>query len=149
MKKLKRDLTKPEKVEVKKTAEVNKKAVKHQDEYPDGPDFEWADYWFEGEPDPELVKGGDLTRMPKTGEVIKPKVKPVNVELRKIVVDKGDNLTKISKKFGVSVDKLIELNGIKNPNKLKIGEVIKLKEDNPNRRSFNLGEDSLIKSVIK
>lgn len=35
MKKLKRDLTKPEKVEVKK------KVVKHQDEYPDGPEFEW------------------------------------------------------------------------------------------------------------
>lgn len=88
MKKLKRDLTKPEKIEVKKTA------VKHQDEYPEGPEFEWADYWFEGAPETEVVK--------------------------------GDNLTKISKMYNVPVDSLAKWNGIKNPNKLKIGEVIKL-----------------------
>ena len=93
MKKLKRDLTKPEKIEVKKTA-VKKTAVKHQDEYPEGPEFEWADYWFEGAPETEVVK--------------------------------GDNLTKISKMYNVPVDSLIKWNGIKNPNKLKIGEVIKL-----------------------
>ena len=88
MKKLKRDLTKPEKVEVKKTV------VKHQDEYPDGPEFEWADEWFEGEAEHEVAK--------------------------------GDNLTKISKKYNVPVDSLVKWNGIKNPDKLKIGEVIKL-----------------------
>ena len=88
MKKLKRDLTKPEKVEVKKTV------IKHQDEYPEGPEFEWADYWFEGAPETEVVK--------------------------------GDNLTKISKMYNVPVDSLIKWNGIKNPDKLKIGEVIKL-----------------------
>ena len=57
MKKLKRDLTKPEKVEVKKTA------VKHQDEYPEGPEFEWADYWFEGAPETEVIKGDNLTKI--------------------------------------------------------------------------------------
>ena len=88
MKKLKRDLTKPEKVEEKKTV------VKHQDEYPDGPEFEWADYWFEGVPETEVIK--------------------------------GDNLTKISKMYNVPVDSLVKWNGIKNPDKLKIGEVIKL-----------------------
>ena len=93
MKKLKRDLTKPEKVEVKKPA-VKKTAIKHQDEYPEGPEFEWADYWFEGVPETEVIK--------------------------------GDNLTKISKMYNVPVDSLIKWNGIKNPDKLKIGEVIKL-----------------------
>ena len=88
MKKLKRDLTKPEKVGVKKTV------VKHQDEYPDGPEFEWADEWFEGAPETEVAK--------------------------------GDNLTPISKKYNVPVDSLVKWNGIKNPDKLKIGEVIKL-----------------------
>ena len=88
MKKLKRDLTKPEKVEVKKTV------VAKKEEYPDGGDFEWADYWFEGEAEHEVVK--------------------------------GDNLTKISKKYSVPVDSLAKWNGIKNPDKLKIGEVIKL-----------------------
>ena len=88
MKKLKRDLTKPEKVEVKKTA------VKRQDEYPDGGDFEWADYWFEGAPETEVVK--------------------------------GDNLTKISKMYNVPTDSLAKWNGIKNLDKIKIGDVIKL-----------------------
>ena len=88
MKKLKRDLTKPEKIEVKKTV------VKPQEEYPDGGDFEWADYWFEGAPETEVIK--------------------------------GDNLTKISKKYNVPVDSLAKWNGIKNPDKLKIGDVIKL-----------------------
>ena len=88
MKKLKRDLTKPEKVEVKKTV------VAKKEEYPDGGDFEWSDTWFEGEPEHEVVK--------------------------------GDNLTKISKMYNVPVDSLAKWNGIKNPDKLKIGEVIKL-----------------------
>ena len=94
MKKLKRDLTKPEKIEVKKTA-VKKTTIKHQDEYPEGPEFEWADEWFEGAPETEVIK--------------------------------GDNLTKISKMYNnVPVDSLIKWNGIKNPDKLKIGDVIKL-----------------------
>ena len=88
MKKLKRGLIKPEKVEVKK------KVVKRQDEYPDGGDFEWANYWFEGAPETEVVK--------------------------------GDNLTKISKMYNVPVDSLAKWNGIKNTDKLKIGDVIKL-----------------------
>ena len=89
MKKLKRDLTKPEKVVAKKTTVVTPK-----EEYPDGVDFEWADQWFEGEAEHEVVK--------------------------------GDNLTKISKKYNVPSDSIIKWNGIKNPDKLKIGEVLKL-----------------------
>ena len=88
MKKLKRDLIKPEKVEVKKTV------VAKKEEYPNGGDFAWADTWFEGEAEHEVAK--------------------------------GDNLTKISKKYSVPVDSLVKWNGIKNPDKLKIGEAIKL-----------------------
>ena len=39
-------------------------------------------------------------------------------------VAKGDNLTKISKKYGVSVKDLKEMNGLANPDKLKIGQVL-------------------------
>ena len=59
MKKLKRDLTKPEKVEVKKTV------VAKKEEYPDGGDFEWADYWFEGPAEHKVVKGDNLTKISK------------------------------------------------------------------------------------
>lgn len=42
----------------------------------------------------------------------------------KYIVQKGDNLSKISKKLGISSDELIKANGIKNPNKLSIGQNI-------------------------
>lgn len=142
MKKLKRDLIKPEKVVVKKTTvvvpkeeypeeakdskeyevvqrnELTKIPEKYEftwnnrgrwnpyrskmskllnipmPEFPEGDDFEWADEWFEGSAEHEVVK--------------------------------GDDLTKISKKYNVPLDSIIKWNGIKNPDKIKIGEVIKL-----------------------
>lgn len=42
-------------------------------------------------------------------------------------VAKGDSLSKIAAKHGTTVAKLIKLNGIKNPNLIDIGQVIKLK----------------------
>lgn len=42
-------------------------------------------------------------------------------------VQKGDNLTKISKKFGTTVNNLVKLNGIKNPNLIYIGQKIRIK----------------------
>lgn len=41
-------------------------------------------------------------------------------------VAKGDNLTQISKKYGVSVSDLAKMNKLSNPNKLKIGQVLKV-----------------------
>ena len=41
-------------------------------------------------------------------------------------VVKGDNLTKIAKKYGTTVDTLVALNGIKNKNLIYVGQVIKL-----------------------
>lgn len=41
-------------------------------------------------------------------------------------VVKGDNLTKIAKKYGTTVDTLVALNGIKNKNLITVGQVIKL-----------------------
>ena len=41
-------------------------------------------------------------------------------------VVKGDNLTRIAAKYGTTVAKLVALNGIKNPNLIQIGQVLKL-----------------------
>ena len=41
-------------------------------------------------------------------------------------VKKGDNLTKIAKANGTTVAKLAELNGIKNANLIRVGQVLKL-----------------------
>lgn len=38
----------------------------------------------------------------------------------------GDNLTKIAKKYGTTVDALVALNGIKNKNLIRVGQIIKL-----------------------
>lgn len=41
-------------------------------------------------------------------------------------VVKGDNLTKIAKRYGTTVAAIAELNGIENPNKIKVGQVLKI-----------------------
>lgn len=43
------------------------------------------------------------------------------------VVKKGDNLYKIAKKYGTSVDKLAALNNIKNKNLIFVGQKLKIK----------------------
>ena len=47
-------------------------------------------------------------------------------ELRTYTVVKGDNLTKIGKKFGVSWKSIAELNGISNPDLIHPGQVFKI-----------------------
>jgi LysM repeat protein len=42
-------------------------------------------------------------------------------------VKSGDNLTKIAKKYGTSVAKLVSLNDIKNPNKIYVGQKLRVK----------------------
>lgn len=39
----------------------------------------------------------------------------------------GDNLTKIAKKFGTTVNALVNLNGIKNPNLIRVGQKLRVK----------------------
>lgn len=43
------------------------------------------------------------------------------------VVKRGDNLTKIARKYGVSVDELATLNNIKNKNLIQVGQKLKIK----------------------
>lgn len=84
MKKLKRDLIKPEEVVV-----VKKTVVAPKEEYFDEIPVDWD--------------------APLEHEVVK-----------------GDNLTKIAKKHNITLDRLAKWNGIKDPDKIKIGQVIKL-----------------------
>ena len=42
------------------------------------------------------------------------------------LVQKGDTLWGISRKYGVSVDKLVERNGIKDKNRIYVGQKINL-----------------------
>lgn len=45
-------------------------------------------------------------------------------EMTKYKIKKGDTLGKIAKRNGVSVRRICQINNIKNPNRLKIGQVI-------------------------
>ena len=49
-------------------------------------------------------------------------------DLEQYVVKPGDSLYMIAKKYNVSVDFLVKLNNIKNPNLIVVGQKIKIKE---------------------
>jgi len=68
-------------------------------------------------------------------------------------IKKGENLTEIANKYNLSLNKLVEINGIENQNILEIGSKLKLKEeisihkDSPiNEPPDLLGIDKLIKN---
>lgn len=43
------------------------------------------------------------------------------------VVQSGDNLCRIAQRFGTNVDNLVRLNGIKNPNLIRVGQRLRIK----------------------
>ncbi|OQW94636.1 MAG: hypothetical protein BWK77_08895 [Verrucomicrobia bacterium A1] len=53
-------------------------------------------------------------------------VEPMLSEARTYTIASGDSLSKIAKRHGVSARELAELNGIKDPNKIRIGQKIAL-----------------------
>jgi LysM repeat protein len=55
-----------------------------------------------------------------------PAASPVESAQRTYTVAKGDNPVTIAKKMGVSYEELLKLNGLENPKKLQIGQVLKV-----------------------
>lgn len=45
---------------------------------------------------------------------------------RLYIVKKGNNLTEISREYGVSIESIVQLNDIKNPNLIYVGEVLRI-----------------------
>lgn len=52
--------------------------------------------------------------------------------MRTYTVKKGDTLSQIAKKFAVTVEALVASNGIKNPDMIRVGQVIKIPGANNN-----------------
>lgn len=70
-----------------------------------------------------FVNDGDIREV-----LLQPPNKTVNKSTECIyIVKKGDNLTKIARRFGTSVRELAEINGIKNPNLIFTGQKIRIK----------------------
>ena len=63
----------------------------------------------------------------KVGQILR--IAPAPVEKAEYTVQKGDTLYNIAKMWGTTVEKLAELNGIRNPDKLEVGRVIRLPYD--------------------
>ena len=75
-------------------------------------------------------QGVTPTKEPKPAtapKAVKPKATPKpKAEGKTYTVVKGDNLTKIAKKFGTTVTALVKLNGIKDKNLINVGQVLKV-----------------------
>lgn len=60
--------------------------------------------------------------------IVNAKMKANSTNNNKItyIVKKGDNLTKIASRYGTTVSNLVKLNNIQNPNKIYVGQTIKI-----------------------
>ncbi|MEM9015978.1 MAG: LysM peptidoglycan-binding domain-containing protein [Verrucomicrobiota bacterium] len=82
----------------------------------------------EGEKKPEKpVTAAPPTQAP-TDAPPKKSAPPAKPNVQKYVIQSGDNPWLIAKEHGVSLEKLLEVNEIKDPKNLKIGDVIVLPE---------------------
>lgn len=73
----------------------------------------------------DLIKPGQELILPSKNE--QPSNKPQ--KFKDYTVVSGDNLTKISRIFGVDLNNIIQDNYIKNPNNLKIGQRLKIRDN--------------------
>ena len=96
------------------------------------------DQKFIGEPIPDpkqaakevvedLVKAEPLPTPPPVIEkkIVEVKQKPKTKYIKDYTIKKGDTLLKVAKKYKLNYDRLIKINGIKNPDKIIVGQKIK------------------------
>ena len=104
--------------------------------------------------DPNYIEVGQTIKIPNgVSEPSKePNITPNN-DSNTYSVKAGDNLGSIAKKYGVSVEDLVDLNKIKDPNYIEVGQTIKIpgkEETNPQPAANNNQElADLIKTLSK
>lgn len=78
------------------------------------------------EPVPEIPSLAPLPPTPSPTPVPLPKPSlPSSTNTTTYTVKQGDTITKIVKKYKLSTKSLLELNHIKDPNSIKVGQVLK------------------------
>ena len=96
----------------------------HSEGYQRGVASNHADvmHWF-----PKFGKSMDTFRADVSKAMTPAQVKPQPpVSGKAYTVVKGDTLSEIAQKYGTTVDTLVQLNGIKDPNLIVVGQVLKL-----------------------
>ena len=71
---------------------------------------------------PDLIYVGQILKIPKSNNIQETSQTP-----EYYIVKAGDNLTKLSKRYGTTVQRLVELNNIKNPNLILIGQKLRVR----------------------
>ncbi len=71
---------------------------------------------------PNVINVGQVLKIAESKAEETPKTETTTYK-----VVKGDNLTKIAKRFNTTVDTLVKLNGIKNKNIINVGQILKIK----------------------
>jgi len=56
------------------------------------------------------------------------------------IVVKGDNLSKIAKRFGVTVEAIVKINKLKDPNIIKIGQKLQI----PDKEAVTIASNELV-----
>ncbi|MGL5694236.1 MAG: GH25 family lysozyme [Peptostreptococcaceae bacterium] len=73
---------------------------------------------------PNLIYVGEIIKVPVTKYVKKTSSVPNHIDKKTYIVREGDTLSGIAKKFNTTVDELVKLNSIPNPNLIYPGEIL-------------------------
>lgn len=65
------------------------------------------------------------------------------------IVKPGDTLSKIANEFGTSYQYLAQLNGIQNPNKIYVGQVLKIKGEIKAQKTYTVKAGDTLSSIAK
>ncbi len=78
-------------------------------------------------PNPNLIRVGQVLQLPP-GSGLPPPARPPAPPpaARRYTVQRGDTLFAIARRFGTTVDTLVRLNRIANPNLIRVGQVLQL-----------------------
>lgn len=74
---------------------------------------------------PDLIRVGQVLKLKESAKETTNKTTNINVQT--YTVKKGDTLSEIAQKFNTTVNELVKLNNIKNPNLIYVGQKLKIK----------------------
>lgn len=86
---------------------------------------------------PDVIQIGEILIIPKNKQVAYTLNEKNELSY---IVSEGDTLTKIAHRFGKTVKELVEINGLKNPNTIYVGQIISLEK----KQNSYIGDNSYI-----